>query len=129
MPVAIEEPPRATSPEDYRNVNTAEGRILLVGGGHRLLSAFPRDLSQSARNQLENLGVTPLTGALVIEIDEDGVTLQHPDGTTERVGARTVVWAAGVAAASLAGRLAEAVGEETDRAGRLTVAPDLTLPG
>jgi NADH dehydrogenase len=125
----IAELARDTLPEDYRAVDTAEGRILLVEGGERVLMAFPPDLSQSAVNQLENLGVTPMLGALVVDIDADGVQLQHPDGRTERIAARTVVWAAGVAAASLAGRLAAAVGEETDRAGRVTVEPDLSLPG
>jgi len=125
----IAELARDTLPDDYRNVDTAEGRILLVEGGDRVLAGFPPDLSQSAWKQLENLGVTPMVDALVVDIDEDGVELRHHDGRMERVGARTVVWAAGVAAASLAGRLAAAAGLETDRVGRLPVEPDLTLPG
>jgi NADH dehydrogenase len=125
----IAELARDTLPDDYRNVDTAEGRILLVEGGDRVLAGFPPDLSQSACNQLDNLGVTPMVDALVVDIDEDGVVLQHHDGRTERVAARTVVWAAGVSAASLAGRLAAAAGVETDRAGRVPVEPDLTLPG
>jgi NADH:ubiquinone reductase (H+-translocating) len=125
----IAELARDTLPRDYRSVDTGEGRILLVEGGHRVLAAFPPDLSESAERQLDNLGVTSLVDELVVGIDEAGVELKAADGTTRRVGARTVVWAAGVAAASLAGRLATAGGAEADRAGRLTVEPDLTLPG
>jgi NADH:ubiquinone reductase (H+-translocating) len=125
----IAELARDTLPRDYRAMNTGDGRILLVEGGDRVLAAFPPDLSASAVRQLDNLGVTSLVDVLVVGIDAAGVELKARDGTTRRVGARTVVWAAGVAAASIAGRLAEASGAETDRAGRVTVEPDLTLPG
>jgi NADH:ubiquinone reductase (H+-translocating) len=125
----ISEIARDTLPRDYRAMNTGDGRILLVEGGDRVLAAFPPDLSKSAVRQLEGLGVTSLVNEMVVDIDEAGVELKAPDGTTRRVAARTVIWAAGVAAASIAGRLAEAAGAETDRAGRVTVEPDLTLPG
>ena len=125
----IAELARDTLPRDFRAMDPGEGRILLVEGGDRVLAAFPPDLSASAVRQLDNLGVTSLVNELVVDIDEAGVELKAPDGTTRRVGARTVVWAAGVAAASIAGRLAEAAGAETDRAGRVTVEPDLTLAG
>ncbi|MEO8689761.1 MAG: NAD(P)/FAD-dependent oxidoreductase [Solirubrobacteraceae bacterium] len=125
----ISELARDTLPSDYRAMNTGDGRILLVEAGDRVLAAFPPDLSDSAVRQLDNLGVTSLVNEMVVHIDDAGVQLKAPDGTTRRVGARTVIWAAGVAAASVAGRLAEAAGAETDRAGRLTVEPDLTLPG
>ncbi len=125
----ISELARDTLPSDYRAMNTGDGRILLVEAGDRVLAAFPPDLSDSAVRQLDNLGVTSLVNEMVVDIDDAGVQLKAPDGTTRRVGARTVIWAAGVAAASVAGRLAEAAGAETDRAGRLTVEPDLTLPG
>jgi NADH dehydrogenase len=110
-------------------MDPGEGRILLVEAGDRVLAAFPPDLSASAVRQLDNLGVTSLVDEMVVDIDEAGVELKAPDGTTRRVAARTVIWAAGVAAASVAGRLAAAAGAETDRAGRVTVEPDLTLPG
>jgi NADH:ubiquinone reductase (H+-translocating) len=125
----ISEIARDTLPRDYRAVNTGDGRILLVEAGDRVLAAFPPDLSDSAVRQLEGLGVTSLVDEMVVGIDAAGVELKAPDGSTRRVGARTVIWAAGVAAASIAGRLAEAAGVETDRAGRMTVEPDLTLPG
>ena len=125
----ISELARDTLPRDFRAVDTAAGKILLVEAGPRVLAGFPPDLSASAERQLEHLGVTSLVDSMVVGIDDHGVELQAPDGATRRVGARTVVWAAGVAAASLAGRLAAASGAEVDRAGRITVEPDLTLPG
>ena len=118
-----------TLPKDFRAADPSAGRILLVEAGPRVLAAFPPDLSESAQRQLEHLGVTCMNDAMVVGIDHEGIELESPDGTRRRVGARTVVWAAGVAAASLAGRLADAGGAEVDRAGRIVVEPDLTLPG
>ena len=125
----IAELARDTLPKDFRSADPSAGRILLVEGGPRVLAAFPPDLSESAERQLDHLGVTTMVDSLVVGVDDDGVELQHPGGARERVGARTVIWAAGVAAASLAGRLAEAAGAEVDRAGRIVVEPDLTLYG
>ena len=123
----IAELARDTLPRDFRAADTAAGRILLVEAGPRVLAGFPPDLSESAERQLDHLGVTSLVNSTVVGIDEDGIELESRDGQRERVGARTVVWAAGVAAASLAGRLAAAAGAEVDRAGRITVGPELTL--
>jgi NADH dehydrogenase len=106
----ISEIARDTLPRDYRAMNTGDGRILLVEAGDRVLAAFPPDLSDSAVRQLEGLGVTSLVDEMVVGIDAAGVELKALDGSTRRVGARTVIWAAGVAAASIAGRLAEAAG-------------------
>jgi NADH dehydrogenase len=125
----ISEIARDTLPRDFRTVDTAAGRILLVEAGPRVLAGFPPDLSASAERQLEHLGVSSLVDSMVVGIDDDGIELQSPDGAKRRVGARTVVWAAGVAAASLSGRLAAVSGADVDRAGRITVEPDLTLPG
>jgi NADH dehydrogenase len=125
----IAELARDALPRDFRAMDPAAGRILLVEAGPRVLAGFPPDLSDSAERQLDGLGVTSMVDSMVVGIDEDGVELESPDGERRRVGARTVVWAAGVAAASLAGRLAKAAGAEVDRAGRITVEPDLSLPG
>jgi len=125
----IAELARDTLPSNFRAMDPGAGQILLVEAGDRVLAAFPPDLSASAVRQLDNLGVTSVVNEMVVDIEKAGVELQAPDGTTRHVGARTVVWAAGVAAASVAGRLAEAAGAETDRAGRVTVEPDLTLAG
>jgi NADH dehydrogenase len=110
---------------DFRRVDPRGARILLVETADRVLTSFPPSLSKKAERSLESLGVTVLTGRTVVGIDADSVTL---DGD-ERVAARVVIWAAGVTASSLAGRLGELAGAELDRAGRLTVERDLTLAG
>ncbi len=114
---------------DFRNIDPRSARILLVEATDRVLTSFPPSLSAKAERSLRRLGVTVLTGRTVVGIDDDGVTLADGDGTTERVASRVVIWAAGVTASGLAGRLGELTGAERDRAGRVTVEPDLTLPG
>jgi NADH dehydrogenase len=114
---------------DFRNIDSRTGRILLIEAGDRLLATFPHRLSRKAQRSLERLGVTPMLGANVVGIDEHSVTVDHGGGKTERIPARTVIWAAGVTASTLAADLAKLTGAELDRAGRITVEPDLTLPG
>jgi NADH:ubiquinone reductase (H+-translocating) len=121
----IAELARDVLPREYRAVDTRRARILLVEAGERVLPAYGGKLSASAERQLRSLGVTPLLQSMVTEIDADGITL----ASGERIAARTKIWAAGVAASELARTLADAVGVEVDRAGRITVEPDLTLPG
>jgi NADH dehydrogenase len=120
---------RDTLRRDFRTIDTRTGRVLLVEAAGRVLTSFPPSLSAKAQRSLERLGVTVLTERTVTDIDPGGVTLAHPDGTTEHVPSRTVVWAAGVTASALAGRLGELTGAERDNAGRVTVEPDLSLPG
>jgi NADH dehydrogenase len=95
----------------------------------RVLASFPPSLSARAARSLRRIGVTPLFGRTVVGIDAEAVTTTGADGNTERIPARTVVWAAGVTASPLAAMLARHSGAELDRAGRMTVEPDLTLPG
>jgi NADH:quinone reductase (non-electrogenic) len=114
---------------EFRSMDPTGGRILLVETVDRLLTTFPPKLSEKAARSLEHLGVTPLLGHTVVDIDEHGVTVEDSDHRQERVPARTVIWAAGVTASALARQLGEATGAEVDRAGRVSVAPDLTLPG
>jgi NADH dehydrogenase len=114
---------------EYRAVDTRTARVLLVEATGRVLGAFPPSLSASGERQLRSLGVTPLLETTVVGIDARGVDVEQPDGARSRIAARTVVWAAGVTASALGGLLASATGTETDRAGRLTVETDLTLPG
>jgi NADH dehydrogenase len=114
---------------EYRAVDTRTARVLLVEATGRVLGAFPPSLSASGERQLRSLGVTPLLETTVVGIDARGVDVEKPDGARSRIAARTVVWAAGVTASALGGLLASATGSETDRAGRLTVETDLTLPG
>jgi NADH dehydrogenase len=120
---------RDTLPRDFRSINSRDTKIILVEMADRLLTAFPASLSAKAARSLQQLGVTPTLGRTVTEIDDDGVSLQSPDGSHERVPARTVIWAAGVRASGLAAALGEQAGSEVDKAGRVTVERDLTLPG
>jgi NADH dehydrogenase len=120
---------RDTLRRDFREIDPRAGRVLLIELADRVLTSFPPSLSAKAARSLENLGVTPMLRKTVVEIDEESVMIESPDGGRERIPTRTVIWAAGVTAASLARRLAEGADAELDRAGRVTVEPDLTLPG
>ncbi|MGE8227644.1 MAG: NAD(P)/FAD-dependent oxidoreductase [Stenotrophomonas sp.] len=111
---------RHTLKNEFRHINPADAKVRLVEAGPRVLSSFPEVLSLKARRQLEKLGVEVLTGTAVSHIDGQGFQL----GDTH-VPARTVVWAAGVAASPLARTLDVPL----DRAGRVQVEPDLTVPG
>jgi NADH dehydrogenase len=114
---------------DFRAIDPRECRVLLIEAVDRVLTSFPPSLSRKAERSLERLGVTPLLERTVVDIDEHTVTVQAPDGATEQIPARTAIWAAGVTASALAARLAEQSGAELDRAGRIAVEPDLSLPG
>jgi NADH:quinone reductase (non-electrogenic) len=120
---------RGTVQGEYRTIDPRTARILLVEATDRLLTTFPPSLSKKASRSLERIGVTPLLNAPVVDVDEHGVTIGDPSGEHRRIPSRTVVWAAGVAASRLASILGERSGGELDRAGRVTVEPDLTLPG
>jgi NADH dehydrogenase len=125
----IAELARDTLRRDFRLSDPRSARILLVEVADRVLRSFPPSLSAKAARSLQGLGVTPLLERTVVGIDEEGVTVRDASGSSERLAARTVVWAAGVTASGLASRLGELTGAERDRAGRVTVEPDLTLPG
>src|SRR3954470_5483722 len=114
---------------EYRAADTRATRVLLVEATSRVLGAFPDPLPRKAEEQLESLGVTPLLDTTVVGIDADSVEVEAKDGARTRIPARTKVWAAGVTASPLARLLAEAAGIDTDRAGRITVEPDLTIAG
>jgi NADH dehydrogenase len=105
---------------EFRRINPASARILLIEAAPRILGAFPESLAAKARRELERVGVEVRTGAPVQEVDAGGVVVAG-----ERIPARTVIWAAGVAA-SPAG---EWLGAPTDRAGRVVVHADLSVPG
>jgi NADH dehydrogenase len=125
----IAELARDTLRHDFRSIDPRRGRILLIEAAERVLTSFPASLSARAERSLANLGVTPMLGRTVVGIDDAGVSVAGRDGDRQRLEARTVVWAAGVTASALASRLAELTGAECDRAGRVTVESDLTLPG
>ncbi len=121
---------RHTLPGEFRRIDPARASILLLEGGPRVLQAMPESLSASAQRQLEKLGVQVRVNARVTAIDADGLQVQPGgDQPPYRVHAKCIVWAAGVAASPLGRQLAESTGAETDRAGRMVVQPDLSLPG
>jgi NADH dehydrogenase len=117
---AMAEIARESIPRDFRFIDTTTARIVLVEGADRVLPTYPASLSAKARAQLERLGVVVRTGALVTAVDETGARMGE-----ERVDAGNVFWAAGVEASPVAGSL----GAQQDRAGRIIVADDLSLPG
>jgi NADH dehydrogenase len=115
----------------YHRFDSRSARIVLLEGADRILGALAPRLSQRARRQLEALGVDVRTGSRVTHIDAEGVTYEtiEADGTTKahRLLARTMVWAAGVAASPLGRELERTAGAKLDRAGRVIVEPDLSL--
>jgi NADH dehydrogenase len=119
MTGALAEIARHTLARDFRRIEPGSARVILVEAGPRLLPAYPPDLSAKAARQLEALGAQVWTGTMVTGVDAEGVQLGP-----ERIAARTVVWAAGVQASPLARDL----GAPLDRAGRVKVRVDLTLP-
>ncbi len=112
-------------PREYRESDTRHAEVLLVEAGPHVLGAFKPRLSVSAERQLRSLGVTPLLNSTVVGIDATSVELD----SGERIPTRTKVWAAGVAASSVAKLLADAAGLDVDRVGRIPVGADLTLAG
>ena len=133
-----------TLPGEFRRINPASARVLLVEGGPRVLQAMPPDLSDKALKQLEKLGVQVMLGCKVTGIDAGGITASSasaidcaqgetanasPAATTQRIPSKTVVWAAGLAASALGKQLAGSTGCGLDRAGRVIVQSDLSVLG
>jgi NADH:ubiquinone reductase (H+-translocating) len=114
---------------DFRAVNTKHARIVLVDAAGQVLPPFGAKLGEKSKAELERLGVEVLLGAMVTDVDERGIEVQYKDGRTEKIAAVTKIWAAGVQASTLTHTLAEQSGASLDRAGRIGVNPDLTLPG
>ena len=130
---ALSEVARKTLRRDFRHINPSDARILLVDASDRVLSAFPPDLSEHAHRDLAHLKVEVRPHTLVTDVAEGSVTLGHRGPAEsgkppERIATWTVLWAAGVQASPLARKLADAAGAEVDRAGRIKILPDLTVP-
>lgn len=115
---------RHTLRNEFRRIDPARAQVMLLEGSERVLQAFKPELSEKARQQLQGLGVQVQTGARVVAIDAQGVEIEQA-GERRRIAARTVVWAAGVAASPL-GR---ALDVPLDRAGRVIVDGSLNIPG
>ena len=109
-----------TLPPDFRNIDTHKARVVLIEAGSRVLAGFADDLSAYAQRVLEKIGVEVMLGAPVTDCSADGVVYGD-----HRLDAKTIIWAAGVRASPAA----EWLGAPADRAGRLQVLPDLTVPG
>jgi NADH dehydrogenase len=114
---------------DFRAINTRTARVLLLDAAGQVLPPFGARLGARTKVQLERLGIEVRLGAMVTDVNERGIEVQDKDGRTERIAAVTKIWAAGVQASSLTGTLSEQTGAPLDRAGRIRVNPDLTLPG
>ena len=115
---------RHTLTNEFRTIDPAKAKVLLLEGGSRILNTYPEVLSAKAIRQLQKLGVEVRVSAPVSSVDEGGVTVNAGAGNSERIGARTVLWAAGVQATDLAKTLPA----PKDKAGRILVTPTLHLP-
>ncbi|AFZ33025.1 NADH dehydrogenase (ubiquinone) [Gloeocapsa sp. PCC 7428] len=125
---AIAELAYSTLKKDFRNIDTAEAKILLLEGMDRLLPPYAPELSAKAAKSLQQLGVTVQTKTLVTNIADDIVTTKQGDEVAQ-IAAKTVLWAAGVKASPMGETLAKRTGAQLDRAGRVIVEPDLSIPG
>jgi NADH dehydrogenase len=115
--------------KDFRRINTHEARVILLDAAPQVLPPFGAKLGAATKRSLEKRGVEVRLGEMVTDVDERGLVVQRKDGSQERIDAVTKVWAAGVQASPLGRLLAKQTGAPLDRAGRIGVNPDLTLPG
>lgn len=124
---AVAELARHTLKHDFRRIHPEEAQVVLLDATDRVLPPYPEDLSAKTEESLESLGVRVRTGAMVTEVTADRVDFKTGEGI-DSIATRTVLWAAGVEASPLARQLAEATGAQVDRAGRIQVLEDLSLP-
>jgi NADH dehydrogenase len=115
--------------KDFRAINTRTARVVLVDAAPQVLPPFGAKLGEKAKGELEKLGVEVMLGGMVTEVDERGLEVKFKDGRIERINSVAKIWAAGVQANPLGKTLSEQTGAPLDRAGRIAVNPDLTLPG
>ena len=127
MAGAMAEIARWSLKHEFRHIDPSDAQILLLEAGERILPAYPPNLSAKAEQSLQRLGVIVRTKTMVTEVRDNFVAVNWAGGT-EQIPTQAVVWAAGVQASPLAKRLSEATGAELDRAGRVIVEADLSLP-
>jgi NADH:ubiquinone reductase (H+-translocating) len=118
-----------TLAHDFRRIDTRDAKVILLDAAPQVLPPFGAKLGAKTQEALEKLGVEVQLGAMVVDVDEWGIDVQDKDGQRRRIEASTKVWAAGVQASPLGKMLGEQSGAPVDRAGRVGVNPDLTLPG
>jgi NADH dehydrogenase len=118
---------RQTLKSDFRSIDPADAQIILLDGAQRVLMPFPENLAEKASRSLVELGVTVKCGALVKDVNKEGLTIEV-DHQPDHIAARTVIWAGGIAASPLGRILAGRAKAETDKGGRVKVRPDLTIP-
>jgi NADH:quinone reductase (non-electrogenic) len=114
---------------DFRRIDPTTARVVLLDAAPAVLPSFGEKLGDRARRQLNQSGVEVQLGAMVTDVDADGIEIKDADGQVRRINAATKIWAAGVQASPLGRMLGDQSGAEVDRAGRVSVLPDLTLPG
>ncbi|HUO75143.1 MAG TPA: NAD(P)/FAD-dependent oxidoreductase [Solirubrobacteraceae bacterium] len=114
---------------NFRHIDPSEARIVLLDAAPRILGGFPESLQRRTARHLEHMGVEIHLGAMVSGVDERGIDTSADHPRLRRIDAATKIWAAGVEASRLGRTVAEAAGAEVDRAGRVRVDPDCTLPG
>ncbi len=125
----IAELSRRTLKGNFRRIDPATTRVILLDAAGAVLGTFGEKLSQHAEDALKRMGVEVQLNAKVVGVDGEGIDVEDADGTRRRIQARTKIWAAGVSASPLGRQLAEASGAQVDRSGRVQVQRDLTLPG
>ncbi|MGZ6827121.1 MAG: NAD(P)/FAD-dependent oxidoreductase [Mycobacteriales bacterium] len=125
----ITELARRALPGDFRSIDPRTARVVLLDFAPKVLTAFGERLSDAAAHQLRAIDVEVQLGTKVIDVDRDGLEVEDADGARRRIPSFCKIWAAGVAASPLGAQLAEQSGAQLDRAGRVLVNPDLTLPG
>lgn len=113
----------------FRHIDSTKARVILLDAAPAVLPPMGEKLGNQAQARLEKMGVEIQLNAMVTDVDRNGITVKDPDGTMRRIEAACKVWSAGVSASPLGRDLAEHSGVELDRAGRVKVQPDLTLPG
>jgi NADH dehydrogenase len=113
----------------FRRIDSTHARVILLDAGTAVLTPMGAKLGKKAQARLQKMGVEIQLGAKVVDVDIKGLTVKDPDGTTRRIESACKVWSAGVSASPLGTQIAEQAGADVDRAGRIKVLPDLTVPG
>jgi NADH dehydrogenase len=113
----------------FRHIDSTQARVILLDAAPAVLPPMGEKLGQKAQARLEKMGVEIQLGAMVTDVDRNGITVKDSDGTIRRIESATKVWSAGVSASPLGRDLADQSDVELDRAGRVKVLPDLSIPG